>query len=126
MTLAERLRMARVHAKLSQPQLAERSGVSQQMISRLERGSSKGSAGIVNLAIVCGVRPEWLSDGTEPMLSDPEPIAEVMRLAWAIQSLPPNDRAHLQAVADAFAQSAQLIPWDEVTERRRGAKEGKG
>jgi hypothetical protein len=42
------------------------------MISKLERGVSKETAGIVALAIACGVRPEWLSDDIEPM-SYPEP-----------------------------------------------------
>jgi transcriptional regulator with XRE-family HTH domain len=86
MSLGRRLKKAREYAgramgskkKLSQKQLAERSGVSQQMISKLELGRSKETSGIVALAIYCGVRPEWLSDGTGPMVGKSEPDGEVL------------------------------------------------
>jgi transcriptional regulator with XRE-family HTH domain len=61
MTLADRLKLARKHAKLSQPQLQELSGVPQQTISNIERGIQDKSTDIVPLAIACGVRPEWLA-----------------------------------------------------------------
>jgi transcriptional regulator with XRE-family HTH domain len=86
MSLGGRPRKAREYAgramgskrKLSQKQLAERSGVSQQMISKLELGLSKETSGIVALAVYCGVRPEWLSNGTGPMVGEPEPDREVL------------------------------------------------
>lgn len=86
MSLGRRLKKAREYAgrvmgskrKLSQKQLAERSGVSQQMISKLELGVSKETSGIVALAIYCGVRPEWLSHGTGPMVGESEPAREVL------------------------------------------------
>jgi transcriptional regulator with XRE-family HTH domain len=112
---------ARARANLSQRQLAERSSVSQQMISKLERGRSKESAGIVALAGACGVRSEWLFDGTGPMVTESETDPEVLRLARAIQTLSPRDRAHLQAVADAFLKSG---PWDGAVERRKAGKGG--
>lgn len=78
-TLASRLKFARIRAELTQPQLSEctgKGGVSQQMISKLERGEATETAGIVKLAIALGVRPEWLAEGKGPMLqaeSDQEP-----------------------------------------------------
>lgn len=122
MTLGERLRIAREHAKLTQPELAERSRVSQQMISKLERGLSKETAGIVALAVACGVRSEWLDKEAWPMVDEPEPDPEVLKLARAIQALSDNNRAHLQAVTDAFVKSAQLIDWVEGVNpgRRKG------
>lgn len=63
MTLGQRLFKARQRAEFTQQQLAEKSGQSQQMISKLESGQSKETAGIVPLALACGVRPEWLFNG---------------------------------------------------------------
>lgn len=67
MTLGERLRKARKHAGITQPQLAEISGVAQQTISKIERGVQQSSTEIVSLAGACGVRPEWLDKGIGPM-----------------------------------------------------------
>jgi transcriptional regulator with XRE-family HTH domain len=61
MTLAERLKSARTHAGLTQKELEEKSGVPQQMISKIENGRQETSAYLVNLAVACGVRPEWLA-----------------------------------------------------------------
>lgn len=60
-TLASRLKKARNYARLTQAQLSERSGVKQQMISKLELGQSFETSKLVELAIACGVRPEWLA-----------------------------------------------------------------
>lgn len=61
MTLAERIIKARSHAELTQEELAKKSGISQQAISRLETGKQKTTTDIVSIAIACGVRPEWLA-----------------------------------------------------------------
>lgn len=67
-TLAERLKEARAHARLSQPELEAKSGVSQKTISKIERGDQKSTTKIVQLASACGVRPEWLGTGEGPMV----------------------------------------------------------
>lgn len=62
MTLGERLKAARQHAHLdTQEKLAKKSGVSQQTISKIERGMVDSSGYVVHLAKACGVRPEWLA-----------------------------------------------------------------
>lgn len=62
MTLGERLKAARQFAKIAtQDDLAKKSGVSQQTISKIESNKTDSSAFIVQLAIACGVRPEWLA-----------------------------------------------------------------
>jgi len=62
MTLGERLKAARRYAHLdTQETLAKKSGVSQQTISKIERGMVDSSGYVVQLAIACGVRPEWLA-----------------------------------------------------------------
>lgn len=80
--LGERLRMAREHARITQAQLEERSGIKQATISKIERGESENSTFTVRLAVACGVRPEWLDMEEGPMLgikgyttSDPKLIA---------------------------------------------------
>lgn len=60
MKLSDRLKAARDRAGLTQEQLSKKSGVAQQVISKLENGKQQETAGIVKIAIACGVRPEWL------------------------------------------------------------------
>lgn len=67
MEFAERLKTARKHAGLSQAALGEAVGLKQMQISKLEDGSRKSSRKTVELAIACGVRPEWLANGELPM-----------------------------------------------------------
>ena len=64
-TIGERLKHARKKAGLSQVELAKKAGIKQASISELERGSSRSSGYIVQLANACGVSPEWLASGTE-------------------------------------------------------------
>jgi transcriptional regulator with XRE-family HTH domain len=61
MNFSERLRRAREHADLTQEALAQRSGVKQGTISKIERGESESSTFVVQLAVACGVRCEWLA-----------------------------------------------------------------
>lgn len=65
MNFAERLKKARKHAKLTQPQLAEKLKglMTQQNISLLENGVSKGTEYTVQLANACNVNPNWLAMG---------------------------------------------------------------
>ncbi|WP_082524743.1 S24 family peptidase [Pseudorhodoferax sp. Leaf274] len=69
-TLGQRIRHARGVAGLTQMQLAEASGVKQSDISKLERGDSRSTTGLVALARALKVDPNWLDDGdTGPVLS---------------------------------------------------------
>lgn len=61
MKFSERLRLARETAKLTQEQLAVKSGVKQGTISKIERGDAESSTFTVQLAMACRVRPEWLA-----------------------------------------------------------------
>lgn len=67
-TLAARVRFARKQAGLTQVQLAERVGVSQPMIGKIENGSETSK--IVEIATQLEVRPQWLASGTGPMTDD--------------------------------------------------------
>lgn len=89
MEFSERLRLAREAAKLTQEQLAQKSGVKQGTISKIERGDADSSTFTVQLAIACGVRPEWLAIGSGAMI-DEYGMAEIIaskldakeRAAW--------------------------------------------
>lgn len=61
-TLAERLKMARLQAGLSQKALGEKVGISQAAIQKIENGSAKTSTKLIEIAGVLGIRPEWLSE----------------------------------------------------------------
>lgn len=62
-TLGKRLRFARQERKLTQTQLADLSGVKQSDISKLERGDSQTTTGLVRLASALTCNPEWLDTG---------------------------------------------------------------
>ncbi len=72
-TFAERVRIARDAAGLTQEQLAELVGVSQPGIRKLERGALS-SRHLVKIAIACRVRPEWLQSGEGEMEADRHPL----------------------------------------------------
>ena len=65
-TLGNRIRDARTILDLSQKALADRAGVSQALITKLETGGAVSTGRLVQLAIALNVRPEWLVSGEEP------------------------------------------------------------
>jgi len=75
-TLQSRLLQARKNAKLSQKAVAEAVGISQPTYSDLEKGVSRSSTKLVEIAIFLGVSPEWLVNGTEESISEkPQVVA---------------------------------------------------
>jgi SOS-response transcriptional repressor LexA len=68
-TLAERIKSARMHAKLTQKALALKAGVEQPVISQLETGKNLQSAHLPKIAHACGVSAIWLSENIGPMIS---------------------------------------------------------
>ena len=69
MEFKDRLKAARKHAQLNQAELAKASGLTQTSISDLERGKSKGTAFVAQLALACGVDTMWLAEGKGEMIS---------------------------------------------------------
>lgn len=70
MNFSERIKAARLHAKLSQEELALAIGVSQGLISKIERGDQDETASIVKIAKVCGVSPFWLDTEEGEMVEE--------------------------------------------------------
>lgn len=60
MTLGERIKLVREEKGITQQELAEMSGVCQQMISKLETGRANATSDIVKLAYCLEVSPNWL------------------------------------------------------------------
>lgn len=69
-SLAERLKAARNAASLTQPELAEKAGVSQGTIGNLEAGIRKRPRDLLSLAKALGVSAQWLESGKGPMVSE--------------------------------------------------------
>lgn len=68
MNIGDRVRRARKNAGLTQKQLGDAVGVRQATISDLEKGESRSSAYLVQIADVCSVSAEWLATGKGEML----------------------------------------------------------
>ena len=66
MTVGERIRRARVDAKLSQMALAKKLGVTRNAVSIWEAGGSPSSDHLREAAVVLGVNLEWLATARGP------------------------------------------------------------
>lgn len=67
MSIATRIKTARTQTGMSQRALAKRSGVSQQLISKLENGAVESTSEIFTLAEALAIDPVWLATGKETL-----------------------------------------------------------
>lgn len=70
-TLAKRLAYARAQAGLSQKEVAERSGLKQSDVSKIEGGQILKTTGMVGLARAVSCNPFWLDDGSGDPYAEP-------------------------------------------------------
>ncbi|MFM8330102.1 MAG: LexA family protein [Candidatus Methylumidiphilus sp.] len=83
MSLAQRLKQAREQARLSQRELAKRSGLSQQLISKLENGLVESTAEVFRLAEALRVEAQWLATGrAADTVAGPPVLAHVPLISW--------------------------------------------
>ncbi|WP_045226236.1 LexA family protein [Methyloterricola oryzae] len=89
MSLALRIKQARSAARLTQRDLAKRSLLSQQMISKLENGLVESTTEVFNLAAALNVDPRWLATGQGEAMKSSQggeeagrPVAYVPLLSW--------------------------------------------
>ncbi len=68
--LKDRIKQARKHAGLTQRELADAVGVSQPVISQLEKGDNLQSVHLLKIAVACSVNAAWLADGEGEMASN--------------------------------------------------------
>ena len=113
MEFKDRLKAARKYAKLNQLELAKRSGLTQTSISDLERGKSKGTTFVTQIARVCGVDTLWLAEGRGQMVpgttsAEDAPLnaADMVRdmLAKSGKNLSEEARIRLLAAAEEPAE----------------------
>ena len=73
MELKDRLKKARKYAGLTQKEIESKiEGLKQSSYSELERGESKSSTKLVELATLFQVNPVWLATGDGEMLTEPQ------------------------------------------------------
>lgn len=75
-TLAERLKSEREKAGMSQAQLAEKIGLSQQSVAKIENGETQQPRKIKEIAKVLGVSQKWLQLGIEDNASFPDLVVK--------------------------------------------------
>lgn len=108
MEFSERLKAARLHAQLTQAQLAEATGVAQPTISYLENSTATGSEFTARFARICGVSCDWLADEIGVMVpvvystSDPKLVA-------ALRVMEPMPEFAKDAAVKSVAEIAQLV-----------------
>lgn len=121
-TLAQRLRLARRMRKLSQAHLAERAGLKQSDISKIENGKISKTTAMARLSHVLRVPAAWLelNEGQEPDWSDdsepPKASAEpgerdalLERMLIAYKAILPTDRANYVAQMERRAGEIREI-----------------
>lgn len=104
MTLAARIQNARQAAGLTQATLALRAGVSQQLISKLERGLVEASRYGPAIAKALGLSVEELLEGAE------HPSAEEARLLEQYRALSGEGRALAQQLLNSLKRSHPKNP----------------
>lgn len=62
-SLGDRIRMRRQALGLSQADLAEKAGISQQAVAKIEQGQTRRPGSIVEIAHALAASPEWLQNG---------------------------------------------------------------
>jgi len=84
MSIGTRIREARKSVKMTQAQLAKKSGIVQSTLSELETGASDGTSFVASIAAALGVNALWLQTGKG--LADPDggAITEEVRQAEMI------------------------------------------
>lgn len=121
MDLAQRIKAARDHANLTQGELAEKLKglMTQQNISLLERGITKGTEYIVQIAIACNVNAEWLATGEGQMQKSEyglsHQLAEHLKV---MEQLP--DYARTEVIQTAI-KTVELISKAQAATKSNGA-----
>jgi len=110
MSLAARLKKARIDKKLSQQQVANAANVHYTNVGRYERGDAKPSAEVLNrLATALEVSPDFLMNGTledkaQSSLFDQELLNQFKK----IENMPEERKRLLKEILDAFILKTDL------------------
>lgn len=117
MNFSERLKISRKYAKLSQEELALRTGCSQGVISKIERGDQEESTLVVKFALACQVNPIWLDSGDGEMEQTYVPLTQKIQTHLQVLQLLP-DYAQEEVIRDAI-KTAELIEKAQATPAKK-------
>lgn len=128
-SFASRLRQAREAAGLNQEQLAERVGITQGQISKLELGIREESTKTAEIAHELGVNAYWLATGKGPMKSTNGPFELLMDDLPEENRQLPLDLLKLHVNANAMQigaeKTASYLRWIDLmieANKKRGNK----
>jgi transcriptional regulator with XRE-family HTH domain len=114
MTIAENLKRHRDEAGLSQNQLAKLAGVSQQLISQLERGANDATTKLPRIAKALGVAVEAIDPAYAVMTDAEDRRSDALRhLHEVANQLDDHDQRRVAAFAEGLLRTS---PRTERTE----------
>lgn len=97
-TLGENLKKIRKAKKMTQKELAQKSGVKQSVISDLETGNAKSTGSILELAIALGVTAEELKKGVFDEVSLTNVVPVVPRMAPVLSWVQAGTMTNVESV----------------------------
>ena len=122
---AQRIRLARRTAGLSQAQLALELGVQRSAVSHWEAHRGKPSMNhLRQLALLTGVQFEWLATGRGAMNPSADALLDSVAAVDAVMVEDPQERRLLAAFREAPAQAR--LPLLELAEQLAAQRIGRG
>lgn len=109
-TLGENLKKIRKAKKMTQKELAQKSGVKQSVISDLETGNAKSTGSILELAIALGVTAEELKKGVFDEVSLTNVVPVVPRMAPVLSWVQAGTMTNVESVDMSQVEKWLPIP----------------
>lgn len=109
-TLGENLKKIRKAKKMTQKELAQKSGVKQSVISDLETGNAKSTGSILELAIALGVTAEELKKGVFDEVSLTNVVPVVPRMAPVLSWVQAGTMTNVESVDISQVEEWLPIP----------------
>lgn len=118
MSYGKRLSRALDHGGLTQQQLAEKVGISQQAVNKLVLRGRVGSRFTPQIAAACGVSADWLATGKGPMEAREDAVPftakitdEAAEVARAYMKLSPALKASIKTMIFSMASAQSVARW---------------
>lgn len=114
MGLAENLKRLRTAARLSQPELARKAGVSQQLISQLENDKHGSTKNLPKIAHALGVAVSEIDENYTPETAGPPPV-DVPHLSWVSAGALMHDDVQDEALGTIRVNDLPKGDWIALT-----------
>jgi transcriptional regulator with XRE-family HTH domain len=110
MSLAQRLKKARIDKELSQTELGNLAGIHYTQIGRYENKGAQPSADVLaKLANALGVSSDYLANGsTDELAENTLNDKELLNQFKAIEKMPENDKGVIKILIDAFITKKKI------------------